>query len=106
MHAKDSNLETVGELGRFPLYNDIYENITKYYSCLLQTNSDTLLRQTLQTSIDLHNEGFKTWYSGVKLILSGVSLKDNNLDQVKNSLKNRYKNIWFINLHTENTVFI
>lgn len=64
------------------------------------------IRQTLQTSIDLHNEGFKTWYSGVKLILSEVSRKDNNLDQVKNNLKNRYKNIWFINFHKENTVFI
>ena len=57
MHAKASNLVTIGELGRFPLYNDICENIMKYYSCLLQMNSNTLLGQTLQTSIDLHNEG-------------------------------------------------
>ena len=73
----------------------------KYYSRLLQMNSDILLGQTLQTSIDLHNEGFKTWYSGVKLILSEVNLGDYNLDQVKNNLKNRYKNIWFINFHKE-----
>ena len=49
-HAKASNLATVGELGRFPFYNDICENITKYYSRLLQMNSDTLLGQTLQTT--------------------------------------------------------
>ena len=83
VHAKASNLATIGELGRFPLYNDICENILKYYSRLLQMNSDTLLGQTLQTSIELHNEGFKTWYSGVKLILSEVNLEDYNLDQVK-----------------------
>ena len=40
-------------------------------------------------------------YSGVKLILSEVNLEDYNLDQVKNNLKNRYKNIWFINFHKE-----
>ena len=99
MHAKASHLATIGELGRCPLYNDTCENIMKYYSRLLQMNSDTLLGQTLQTSIDLHNEGFKTWYSGVKLILSEVNLEDYNLDQVKNNLKNRYKNIWLINFH-------
>ena len=101
MHAKASNLTTIGELGRLPVYNGICEIITKYYSRLLQMNSDTLLGQTLQTSIDVHNEGFKTWYSGVKLILSEVNLEDYNLDQVKNTLKNRYKNIWFINFHKE-----
>ena len=44
VHAKASNLATIGE---FPLYHDICENITKYYSRLLQMNSDILLGQTL-----------------------------------------------------------
>ena len=31
VHAKASNLATIGELGRFPLYNDICEIMKSYY---------------------------------------------------------------------------
>ena len=51
VHSKASNLATIGELGRFPIYNHIGENISKLFLHVKGKESNSLLNQTIQTSI-------------------------------------------------------
>ena len=60
-------MAVLGELGRFPLYNDICESIIKFYLHAKQYSSDSLLGQTLEVSKQLHNDGCKSWFTGVTL---------------------------------------
>ena len=50
VHTKTSNLATSGEVGRFPIYNDICESISKFYLHVQVKESESLLNQTLQTT--------------------------------------------------------
>ena len=65
IHSKASNLATVGELGRFPIYNFICESISKFYLHIKGKEPDSLLQQTLQTSKQLQkmvlNLGIVEW---------------------------------------------
>ena len=57
VHSKASNLATIGELGRFPIYNHICESISKFYLHVKGKEPDSLLKQTLQTRLQLHKDG-------------------------------------------------
>ena len=63
-----------GEFGRFPIYNHICESISKFYFHAKGKEPDSLLNQTLQTNIQLHKDGFKSWYSGMKAFLNELNL--------------------------------
>ena len=63
--------------------------------------SESLLNQTLQTSKQFHNEGYKSWYGGVDTILNEVKLDECNICLIKSSLKNLYRNIWSRNINEE-----
>ena len=93
VHSKSSNLACVGELGRFPIYIDICNDILKYYFYASQKTDDSLIGQTLQTSKYLHENGAKSWYTGVNTILTELNLNETNCNQANFSLKNMYKNI-------------
>ena len=94
VHTKASKLATIGELGRFPIYNDICESISKFHLHVQGTESESLLNQSLQTSIQLHNDDFKSCYSGVETILNEIKLDELNICLIKNSLKYLNRNIW------------
>lgn len=101
VHSKSSNLACIGELGRFPVYNDICDNILKFYFYAKQKNNDSLIGQTLQTSISLEEGGYKSWYTGVKTILRELKLNEHNCDLTKHYLKNLYKDVWRKKLEDE-----
>ena len=83
IHYRVSNLATVGELGRFPIYNPICESISKLYLHVKGKEPDSLLQQTLQTSKQLHKNGIKSWYSGMDTILNELKLDEGNKSSVK-----------------------
>ena len=53
-------MAVLGELGRFSLYNDICENIIKFYLHAKQNSSGSLLVQTLEVCKQLHDYGYKS----------------------------------------------
>ena len=83
IHYRASNLATVGELGRFPIYNPICESISKLYLHVKGKEPDSLLQQTLQTSKQLHKNGIRSWYSGMDTILNELKLDEGNISSVK-----------------------
>ena len=101
VHSKASNMAILGELYRFPMYNDICENIIKFYLHVKQNRSDSLLRQTLEFSKQLNNGGYKSWFTGVTTILNETELDEENKTLIKYDLRSLYKNIWSTKLNEE-----
>ena len=101
IHSKASNLATVGELGRFPIYNFICESISKFYLHIKGKEPDSLLQQTLQTSKQLHKNGIRSWYSGMDSVLNELKLDEENICSVKLHLNNLYKDTWSKSIEQE-----
>ena len=74
VHSKASNIACVGELGRFPSYIDICNNILKYYCYASHKPNDSLIGQALLTSKALYQSGVKSWFGGVDTILKELDL--------------------------------
>lgn len=101
VHTKASNLATMGELGRFPIYIDICENVIKFHNYVQQKDKGSLLGQAMQTSVNLHNSGSKSWYTGVQNIFNELNCKMPRGDSLKRNLRYLYKTFWFNKLHEE-----
>ena len=83
IHSKASNMAVLGELGRLLPYNDICENIIKFYLHAKQNSSDSLLGQTLEVSKQLHNDGYKSSFTGVTTILNETELDEETMTLVR-----------------------
>ena len=63
-------------------------SISKFYLHIKGKESESLLNQSLQTSIQLHNDCYnKSCYSGVETILNEIKLDECKICLIKNSLK-------------------
>ena len=54
VHNKASNIACRAELGKFPLIVDINKKILNYLSYLQEKDENSIVKQSLQISIDLH----------------------------------------------------
>ena len=101
VHSKASNIACVGELGRFPIYIDICNDILKYYCYASHKPNDSLIGQALLTSKALYQSGVKSWFGGVDTILKELDLNETNCSHAKWSLICRYKDLWRLKLENE-----
>ena len=90
---KASNAACRGELGRFPLIFGINENILNYIMYLFEKDEDSIVKQALLLSRNLHSNGNTSFYSNIMELSKSYNLPNfvpNNLDKTKIS---RYKDI-------------
>ena len=57
VHNKASNIACRAELSKFPMIIDINKKILNYLDYLIGKNEDSIDKQALQISIDLHHNG-------------------------------------------------
>ena len=62
---KASNAACRGELGRFPLTVGINEKILDYIMYLFEKDEDSIVKQALLLSINLHSNGNTSFYSNI-----------------------------------------
>ena len=90
---KASNAAYRGELGRFPLIVGINEKILNFTMYLFEKDEDSIVKQALRLSINLHSNGDTSFYSNIMELSKSYNLPNfvpNNLDKTKIS---RYKDI-------------
>ena len=90
---KASNAACRGELGRFPLIVGINDKILNYIICLFEKDEDSIVKQALLLSINLHSNGNTSFYSNIMELSKSYNLPNfvpNNLGKTKIS---RYKDI-------------
>ena len=91
---KASHAACRGELGRFPLIVGINEKILDYIMYLFEKDEDSIVKQALLLSINLHSNGNTSFYSNIMELSKSYNLPNfvpNNLDKTK--LISRYKDI-------------
>ena len=77
VHNKASNIACRAELGKFPKISDINKKILNYLSYLIGKDEDSIVKQALQISIDLHHNGKTSFYSN---LMKMVDYYDLNYD--------------------------
>ena len=70
VHNKASNIACRAELGKFPMIIDINKKILNYLDYLIGKDEDSIVKQALQISIDLHHNGKTSFYSNIVKWLS------------------------------------
>ena len=78
VHRKASNVAVFGELGREPLCYNILITIMKFWVRLLQSPSDSLLGMAYKESMELADQGLKSWVYDLREILKYFKLDDLN----------------------------
>ena len=99
---KASNAACRGELGRFPLIVGINDKILNYIICLFEKDEDSIVKQALLLSINLHSNGNTSFYSNIMELSKSYNLPNfvpNNLGKTKISrykdiMKQKYINKW------------
>jgi len=83
---KASNAACRGELGRLPLIVGINERILNYIMYLFEKDEDSIVKQALLLSINLHTNGNTSFYSNIMELSKSYNLPNvvpNNLDKTK-----------------------
>ena len=65
VHNKASNIACRAELGKLPMIIDINKKILNYLDYLIGKDEDSIVKQALQISIDLHHNGKTSFYSSI-----------------------------------------
>ena len=98
-----SNIACRGELGRFPLLLTIQKNIINYLKHILQLPDDSIVRQALNISITLHNQGKDSYYTNVSNMLKALypngtnlqtAIPNYNTPTLMNEVKEKYVEFW------------
>ena len=98
-----SNIACRGEPGRFPLLITIQKNIINYLKHILQLPDDSIVRQALNMSITLYNQGKDSYYTNVSNMLKGLNPNETNLQTdipnyntptLMNEVKEKYVEFW------------
>ena len=82
-----------GELGRFPLIIDINKRTLNYVTYLRNKDQDSIVKQSLLTSIDLHSHGKSSFYSNLVNIYHYYDLPDFNVSALDNHMIKRHLDI-------------
>jgi len=107
------NNAILGELGQYPLYNDIVCRMLKYWVRLESLPDDHLLKEAYLCNLQLQEKG--TWGSSIRYILEELKLNEfwinkpkNNsvVNKAKKSLKENFENVWLKDLFNDNRKII
>ena len=71
-----SNIAARAELGRFPIFIEIYVSMVKYWLRLNNTPSDRLTNDALYANLHMQEAGLYTWTSMIQFILEQSDFKE------------------------------
>ena len=71
-HKRSSNSAVRGELGRFPILNQIVKNTLSNYFRIMNIEHNTLLRDCYECNIELLKNDKKCWLKGVKELCEAI----------------------------------
>ena len=102
VHNKASNMASRAELGKYPIIIDINKKILNYLSYLQDKDDNSIVKQSLQISIELYNSGQNSFYSNIMKMSEYFSLFDFNYNSLSDSkikqlvdlMKKQYVSYW------------
>ena len=96
------------ELGKYPMIIDINKKILNYLSYLQDKDDNSIVKQSLQISIELYNSDQNSFYSNIMKMseyfnlfdFNYNSLSDSKIKQLVDLMKERYVSYWNQTLHS------
>ena len=90
------------ELGKYPIIFDTNKKILNYLSYLQDKDDNSIVKQSLQISIELYNSGQNSFYSNIIKMSEYLnlfdfnynSLSDSKIKQLVNLMKKKYVSYW------------
>ena len=73
------------ELGKYPIIIDINKKILNYLSYLQDKDDNSIVKQSLQISIELYNSGQNSFYSNIMKMSEYFNLFDFNYNSLSDS---------------------
>lgn len=106
---RSTSSAVMGELGRYPLYTNIFTYMFKYFQ-RLYSSDDILLKNAYEESVNLDNAGKSSWYSCIKSIMKNLNInlnmcitsKYNIKSLIINKVKIIYNKIWKDDIFNDN----
>ena len=109
VNRKACNAGVRGELGIFPVYLDVAQNIIKYESRLHDIPAGNLLNEAYITNVELDNNGVITLFTGFEQIVHNITNHNVHdvykLDksEILDQCKQVYVNNWFNTISQESS---
>ena len=102
VHNKASNMSSRAELGKYPMIIDINKKILNYLSYLQDKDDNSIVKQSLQISIELYSSGQNSFYSNLMKVseyfnlfdFNHNSLSDSKIKQLVDLMKKKYVSYW------------
>ena len=89
------------ELGKYPMIIDINKKILNYLSYLQGKDDNSIVKQSLQISIELYNSGQNSFHSNIQVSeyfnlfdVNYNSLSDRKIKQLVDLMKKKYVSYW------------
>ena len=82
VHNKASNMASRAELGKYPMIIDINKKILNYLSYLQDKDDNSIVKQSLQISIELYNSSQNSFYSNIMKMSEYFNLFDFNYNSL------------------------
>ena len=89
------------ELGKYPIIIDINKKILNYLSYLQGKDDNSIVKQSLQISIELYNNGQNSFYSNIMMSeyfdlfdFNYNSLSDSKIEQLVDLMEKKYVSYW------------
>ena len=89
------------ELGKYPIIIDITKKILNYLSYPQDKDDNSIVKQSLQISIELYNSGQNSFYSNIMMSeyfnlfdFNYNSLSDSKIKQLVDLMKKKYVSYW------------
>ncbi len=76
VHSKSSNLAVTSDLGRYPLFTDIFTGMVKFWLRLQNYDKNSLLYDSYVSNISLMTSGDQCWLSNIRKIIDKVDLSN------------------------------
>ena len=102
VHNKASNMASRAELGKYPIIIDINKKILNYLIYLQDKDDNSIVKQSLQISIELYNSGQNSFYSNIMKMseyfnlfdFNYNSLSDSKIKQLVDLMRKKYVSYW------------
>jgi hypothetical protein len=74
VNSKSCNIAVTAELGRYPLLNDIYVNMFKYWSRVKNMDKDSLAYDSYITNVNMIEKGQECWLTSIHKLLNHCNM--------------------------------
>ena len=85
MHNKASNMASRAELGKYPMIISINKRMLNYLSYLQDKDDNSIVKQSLQISIELYNSGQNSFTSNLMKMSEYLNLYEFNFNLLNDS---------------------